>query len=236
MSNTFFHFKQFTIFQERCAMKVGTDGVLLGSWVNINGTKQILDIGTGTGLIALMLAQRSNSNIDAIEIDTDAASEALGNVIKSKWQERIKVHAIALQNFSPEDTHYDLIVTNPPYFSNSLPAPDPSRNIARHDHQLSLPELLSAVARLLNPEGRLGIILPTEIFEEFTALALAAKLYPIRKLLVKPSPSKSVNRILAEFAFVKEELRISEIIIEKYGRQKYSEEYIHLTREFYLNL
>ncbi len=236
MSNSFFHFKQFTIHQERCAMKVGTDGVLLGAWVAINNAEHILDIGTGTGLIALMLAQRSAAQIDAIEIDADAANQAKENVQLSQWKERICVYKTSLQDYWPEAKSYDLIVTNPPYFSNSLPAPDPGRNIARHNYQLSLHELLEGVRRLLKKNGRLGIILPVEVFNTFVEKAVEIQLFPLHKTLIKPSPHKSAIRIMAEFSYIEKEISTSDLFIEKYGRHRYSEEYIDLTRDFYLKL
>jgi tRNA1Val (adenine37-N6)-methyltransferase len=235
MSNTFFHFKQFSIHQDRCAMKVGTDGVLLGAWVRLDGVKRILDIGTGTGLIALMLAQRSMAMIDAIEIDTDAAAQASENFQKSAWKDRISVHNTSLQSYIHEDRIYDLIVTNPPYFANSLPAPDPSRNMARHNFQLSTNDLLEKALQLLTPVGRLGIILPFDGFGAFTDEASEKMLFPVRMTLVKPSSEKPVKRVMAEFSFNKEIPVTSDLILEKGGRHDYSEAYINLTRDFYLH-
>ena len=123
MSNSYFSFKQFTVFQDKCAFKTGTDGVILGAYTDISGADKILDIGTGTGLIALMLAQRCEGEITAIEPDKDSYRQACRNVEKSKWSNRIKVENIDLQNFNPGDTKFDLIVTNPPYFINSLKNP-----------------------------------------------------------------------------------------------------------------
>jgi tRNA1Val (adenine37-N6)-methyltransferase len=236
MPNSYFRFKQFTIHQDRCAMKVGTDGVLLGAWTNIGEAKRILDIGTGTGLIALMLAQRSGAVIDAIEIDRDAADQATENAKSSPWNEQIRIYHTSIQEYISQGQHYDLIVTNPPYFYNALTAPDPKRTLARHNQQLGLSELLHGVKNLLTSDGRLGIILPVEVFDIFVGLAEKAGLYPSRKTLVTPSPAKLVKRILAEFSFYEIEALQSELIIEKYGRHVYSEEYIALTKDFYLKM
>jgi tRNA1Val (adenine37-N6)-methyltransferase len=236
MSNTYFRFRQFTINQDRCAMKVGTDGVLLGAWVTIESAKNILDIGTGTGLIALMLAQRSCAQIDAIEIDAEAATQAAENANSSDWRERINIICTSLQEYSLSGPGYDLIVTNPPYFSNSLPAPDWKRNLARHNHQLTFSELLAGIQRLLLPKGRFGIVLPTETFNNFLSLAILNRFHLVRRTLVQPSPAKQANRVLAEFSFLKEEIQTTDLVIEMYGRHKYSEEYIELTEAFYLNM
>jgi tRNA1Val (adenine37-N6)-methyltransferase len=234
MTNDYFQFKQFTIHQDRCAMKVGTDGVLLGAWTDIGEAKRILDIGTGTGLIALMLAQRSDALIDAIEIDREAAMQAAENVETSPWKNRIRIINTSLNEFISGKQSYDLIVTNPPYFMNALPATDARRTIARHDHQLNLNGLLRSVKNVLAPDGRFDIILPPEVFHVLTKLATAEFLHSARKTLVHTAPGKPVKRILAEFSGIMKEELYSEIVIEKYGRHKYSEEYIGLTKDFYL--
>jgi tRNA1Val (adenine37-N6)-methyltransferase len=237
MSNTYFRFKQFTIHQDRCAMKVGTDGVLLGAWVNLENVSTILDIGTGSGLIALMLAQRTEmTRVDAIEIENEAVAQALENVSISPWKSRISIVHTSLQEFVNAGRKYDLVVSNPPYFSNSLRAAEMKRTIARHDQKLSYSELLEGIHRLLLPEGRFGVILPAAALNSVTTLAENAGLFPHRITSVKPVPEKMANRILAEFSYSKKEPLISEIMIEEYGRHNYSEEYIALTKDFYLNM
>ncbi len=151
MSNSCFQFKQFKINQDRCAMKVGTDGVLLGTWTDVSGVQSILDVGTGTGLIALMLAQRSSAAIiSGIEIDGDAAAQAVENVNNSPWREKINIEAVSLQTFTKNTgCRFDLIVSNPPYFNKSLKNPDAQRSVARHSDLLSRQDLLTAADTLL---------------------------------------------------------------------------------------
>jgi tRNA1Val (adenine37-N6)-methyltransferase len=234
MPNSYFQFKQFTIFQDRCAMKVGTDGVLLGAWADTKGVKKALDIGTGTGLIALMLAQRSDAVIDAIEIDDEAATQAGENVAKSPWLSRINVIYASLQDYTPSETKYDLIVSNPPYFTDSLQAPDRKRSVARHNEQLSPDELIEAVNKILDAKGRFCVILPVNEFEIFKILAEKSGLFENRRTLIIPSPDKPVKRVLCELSFNKSDVIVNSMVIEKYGRHRYSEEYIALTKNYYL--
>jgi tRNA1Val (adenine37-N6)-methyltransferase len=235
MPNNYFKFKQFTIQQEYCAMKVGTDGVLLGAWINIGDARTILDIGTGTGLIALMLAQRSGANIDALDIDAGATKQTLQNFKNSPWNDRLNVIHEPFQTYSQKSkTKYDLLITNPPYFSGALKSQDEKRSAARHDHLLNRMELLEGSVRLLNARGRLGIILPIEEYNLFSAQIKEWNFFEIRKAFVIPKPDKKATRVMAELSFTQEPVETREIIIEKYGRHAYSEEYIDLTREYYL--
>ena len=171
-----FRFKQFAVEQDDVAMKVGTDGVLLGAWANCEGAKRILDIGTGTGVIALQMAQRNaEAQIHAVEIDEAAAKRARANFDNSPWAERLNVEQTAVQEFSPAEK-FDLIVSNPPYFVDSLLPPDTKRSTARHTHDLTFEELDNAVARLLAGDGKFALILPVTEFEKyltFTQLHLA---------------------------------------------------------------
>lgn len=236
MSNAYFQFKQFTIHQNRCAMKVGTDGVLLGAWTDTMGAKRILDIGTGTGLLALMLAQRSDAIIDAIEIDEPAAEQAGENTYNCPWSSRILVSHISFQEFSKSSEKYDVIVSNPPYFTDCLPAPELKRSIARHNNLLTSKELIDGVVRLLSPTGKFSIILPTNEYEIFIGLAEKSDLFENRRTLVIPSPDKPVKRILSELSFHKNNVIVNSLVIEKYGRHQYSMEYIGLTKDYYLKL
>jgi len=235
MPNNYFKFKQFTIQQENCAMKVGTDGVLLGAWIDVGDARTILDIGTGTGLIALMLAQRSIAKIDAIDIDPDATKQAFDNFKNSPWHDRLNVVFESFQTYSQNDIKYDLLITNPPYFSDSLKASDEKRSFARHDHMLNRIDLLDGSIRLMNSDGRLGIILPIDEYTLFSSQISKWNLFEIRKTFVIPKPGKRATRVIAELSFTKHPVEIGELIIEKYGRHAYSEEYIDLTREYYLN-
>lgn len=230
--NTFL-FKQFSITQENTAMKVGTDGVLLGAWSKaIEG--KILDIGTGTGLIALMLAQRTKTAlIDAIEIDKLASEDAQKNFDNSVWKERLISFNSPLQDFQPQK-EYDLIISNPPFFINATKAPEINRNNARHTDSLSFDELISSVKRLLANTGIFSLILPINEANHFIELAQLNKLFLNRKCLVKPSPTKAAKRTLMEFSFTKKEIVEEELTIETENRHEYTKEYISLTKDFYL--
>ena len=229
-----FQFKQFIIQQDLCAMKVGTDGVLLGAWVR-KKEGNLLDIGSGTGVITIMMAQRHpNTFIDAIDIDKNAYLQTLENVKQSKWENKIKVFHTALQKFNPP-LKYDNIITNPPYFNNSTKAPKDARNIARHTDSLSYLELIAATKRLLKTNGTFSIILPTQEALLFKKEAQKHQLYLNRECLVKPKPSKAVKRILMEFSFCEKKLQIEELAIETEKRHRYTKEYINLTQDFYLN-
>ena len=235
MSNPFFTFKQFTIRHDRCAMKVGTDGVLLGAWTDVSHSCRLLDIGTGTGLIALMLAQRCpKASITAIDIDAEAVEQARENVLLSPWSDRVEV---ALQDICKylTDKHFDTIVSNPPYFIDSLKCPNDQRNTARHTDTLDAERLLESVARLLTDDGRFSIILPAEQTDLLIQTAYAQGLYPSRKTAVITRPGLSPKRILMEFQKTKEAFQPDELIIEL-ERHVYSEGYIALTKDFYLKM
>lgn len=235
MSNPFFTFKQFTIRHDRCAMKVGTDGVLLGAWTDVSHSCRLLDIGTGTGLIALMLAQRCpKASITAIDIDAEAVEQARENVLLSPWPDRVEV---ALQDICKylTDKHFDTIVSNPPYFIDSLKCPDDQRNTARHTDTLDAERLLESVARLLTDDGRFSIILPAEQTDLLIQAAYAQGLYPSRQTAVITRPGLSPKRILMEFQKTKEAFQPDELIIEL-ERHVYSEGYIALTKDFYLKM
>lgn len=172
MPGTSFAFKQFIIKQDKCAMKVGTDAVLLGAWVIPNGSKQILDIGTGTGVVALMLAQKTEAHIDAIDIDENAFIQAKQNVSESKFANQVSVIHSSLQDYSKITSNkYNLIVTNPPYFEQSLKSSDEQRSFARHADVLPFEELIEGVTKLLDQKGKFCLILPTLEAEKFRAMA-----------------------------------------------------------------
>lgn len=222
-------------------MKVGTDGVLLGAWTDVSVARRILDIGTGTGLIALMLAQRSNAMIDALEPEPDSYSQADENIRNSPWHKRILLYNIRLQEYhpvnSPGDTgksNYDCIVTNPPYFVGSKVNPDSRRTMSRHAVYLTRGELLDGIGRLLGESGRFSIILPTPEAVLFQDQATSANLFCTRKLYVKPLPDKEVKRVLMQFEWNEGKVEEETIVVETTGRHEYSEEYKELTREFYL--
>lgn len=236
MANDWFRFKKFTIKQERCAMKVGTDGVLLGAWTNIQEVRRALDIGTGTGLLALMLAQRSSSiRVDAIEIDAEAASQAGQNFNESCFASQIRVINEDFNHFHKQVADkYDLIICNPPYFSRSMKPGTEGRLLARHSEKLTVEQLLSGVRNLLMPDGRLSIILPSDQCEQVIDRALRENLFPVRILSVIPIPGRAPKRTCIEFSMVKMQCKEESLVIEGGGRHQYSDKYIRLTEDFYL--
>ncbi|WP_026473720.1 tRNA1(Val) (adenine(37)-N6)-methyltransferase [Alkaliflexus imshenetskii] len=239
MPNNYFQFKQFTIRQDLAAMKVGTDGVLLGAWAPVADANTILDVGTGTGLIALMLAQRNpHAKITGIEIDEAAFNQASQNVADSPWSERIKIVFGAFQTMIQSAPHqFDLIVSNPPFFVNSQKALCPSRTLARHTSELSHDDLLTGAKKLLSPSGKLALILPYPGYRIFSELAVRNELYEIKRLTVFPTPEKAPSRVLAVWGVKNDrEPVLDEMILEINGRHNYSDAYIELTKAFYLKM
>ncbi len=234
--NNYFQFKQFRITQERSAMKVGMDGVLLGAWTDPSGSERILDIGTGTGLIALMMAQKNSlAQIDAIEVDPEAFKEAVQNIQQSHWSERITPELCSFQEFAEGSLQkYNLIVSNPPFFTNGVKAPVENRAQARHSDSLPLDILISGAAGLLRENGRIALVLPVESLPEITQLADSNKLFISRLCRVKPNPQKPDFRILIELT--NEECTIQEenLMIEFEKHHDYTPEYKVLTKDFYL--
>jgi tRNA1Val (adenine37-N6)-methyltransferase len=301
MANPYFSFKQFTVWQEHAAMRVGTDGVLLGAWCDLsscvsvvipdestdrrqpenvcpadpsqildssnrdqtvwddhvqdereksvcgaqNGadaeTKKVgrvLDIGSGTGVIALMVAQRTaNAQIDAVEPDSGSCEDALRNFAESPWADRLHLHGVTLQEYVScyaEKVQYDLIVSNPPYFVDSLKAPDPVRNAVRHAVSLPFEELLDGVKTLLAEHGRFAVILPITEGVLLEKLALERSLHCVRKCLVQTKPGVPPKRVMMEFGRKSVPLHSDLLIMETERQQEFTEEYRRLTRDFYL--
>jgi tRNA1Val (adenine37-N6)-methyltransferase len=234
MANNYFSFKQFTVYQDKCAFKVGTDGVLLGACSDVSETKRILDIGTGTGLIALMLAQRSEADIVALEPDKRSFMQACSNVENSKWKARIRVINTTLQNYDPDFLKFDLIVTNPPFFSDSLKNPDHKKATTRHYDLLKNDDLLKGVSRLKAEGGRLQVIMPYAEGNILIAEAQAYGLYCNNILKVRPTPESGIRRLILTFS--KERIKPSErfLTIERGRRHEFTEEYRSLTKDFYL--
>ncbi len=229
-----FAFKQFTVRQERCAMKVGTDGVLLGAWCDVEHAKTILDIGTGTGLIALMAAQRNPSaHIDAVEIDSEAATQAAENVANSPFSAKIRVICDTIQNFSQHAQTYDALVCNPPYFVNSLKCPQQERSTARHTDTLSFDDLLKVATKLLAKNGTFSIILPTSEANIFREKATDFDLHLAKITHVVPTPNAEIKRELMCFRHEKSIIEENRLVIEL-SRHNYTSEYIALTKNFYL--
>ncbi|NVO18979.1 MAG: methyltransferase [Bacteroidetes bacterium] len=231
-----FHFKQFSLSDEKSAMKIGMDAVLLGAWANLPVSGNILDIGTGTGIIALMMAQRCNALIDAVEINKDAADEAIENVTLSPWAGRVKIYHSPIQSFAKDSSSaYELILCNPPFFSKSLKSPLENRNAARHNDLLPLNELMQSIQQMLAPTGRFAIIIPSGLINSWINSAASFGLNFSRSVAVISRQGKEANRHLVEFQYDKSEFEESVLIIrDMEGR--YSEEYKRLTFDFYLGL
>jgi tRNA1Val (adenine37-N6)-methyltransferase len=233
MATTNFTFKHFSINQDKSAFRVGTDGVLLGAYADIRGTRRILDIGTGTALIALMLAQRSNAKIVALEPDHDSFLQACENVSSSVWKERIKVLETTLQEYS-DNQKFDLIVTNPPWFADSLKNPDSRKSFTRHNDSLPSGVLLTSVSRLLADGGRFQLIMPYVEGNLLIAGAAGYGFYCSDILKIKPLPTSEIRRLILTFG--RERVRPMEkfLTIEYGKRHEFTEEYIDLTKDFYL--
>lgn len=227
-----FRFKQFAVEQDSVAMKVGTDGVLLGAWAECGEARRVLDIGTGTGLIALMIAQRSDAqSIVGIDIDAAAVECAASNFENSPWSERLTAIKSSAQEYG--DGTFDLIVSNPPYFVDSLLCPDSRRTVARHTTELTFEQLDSSVCRLLDRErGRFALILPTEQMESYLA---KTKLKVVRRCDVYPLPERAVKRVMVELSFDGVQSATTEsLVIENGARGDFSDQYRALTADFYL--
>lgn len=233
MRQSIFKFKNFDIIQKNSSMKVGTDGVLLGSWISVNKPSKILDIGCGTGLITLMLAQKNtDSDIVAIEIDKASCAEAKLNIKNSNWAKRIQLKNIALQNFNTE-SDFDLIACNPPFFP--LIKRQTRRDVARHANKLSLEELISNSVRLLSKNGILAIIIPKLSEEFFCKKAELYKLYCNRICYVAGNKKSLTKRVLLEFSFHQSTTQKEYLVIEN-SRHQYTDDYINLCKDFYLHM
>jgi len=230
-----FFFKQFKIFQDKTAMKVGTDGVLLGAWANTLFANEILDIGTGTGLIALMLCQKNeNSIVTAIEIEKNAFDQAVENIKLSKWQNNISVIHTSIQEFKTQKK-FDLIVSNPPFFNNSFSAKNKSRNIARQTDSLSFEILLKRTASLLSKSGKACFIIPFSEKYIFLKIASNNNLFLNKTLNIKGNIKTKIKRVLMEFSFQETELDENTLAIEIF-RHVYTDDYLDLVQDFYFKM
>ena len=228
-----FKFKKFSIIQEKSAMKVGTDGVLLGCWISCEKANNILDIGCGTGLITLMLGQRSlNSNVIGIEIDKIASQEAQLNSSNSDWEERIEIKHTSLQQFTPQ-LNFDLIVSNPPFFPQNKS--QQSRDIARHANTLSFEELIGNAAKLLAEKGIFSVVIPKNSEEYFCKIAAVHNLYCNRVCYIKGNETSQVKRVMMEFSFINTIVLTEHLTIET-SRHNYTSKYIQLCKGFYLKM
>lgn len=233
MPNNSFTFRNFTVCQDRCAMKVGTDGVLLGAWAR--GGQRILDIGTGTGLVALMMAQRnSRAMVTAVEIDHDDAVQARENVAASPYAAYINIVETDIQSFEPSGK-FDSIVSNPPFFTDSLKNPDAQRATARHADTLPYSDLFAAVSRLLSADGEFSAVIPFDCLTAFTAEAYLAGLAMSRRCAIRTTPRKQPKRYLVAFCHPSshaETETAEECLMNANGSR--SEWYGRLTRDFYI--
>ncbi|GAB5550909.1 MAG: tRNA1(Val) (adenine(37)-N6)-methyltransferase [Saprospiraceae bacterium] len=235
-----FKFKQFEIHQDQCTMKVGTDGVLLGAWADVDNCQNILDIGAGTGLIAIMLGQRTqdqDTEIYAIEIDDAAAEQAAANANAAPWSQRLNIFQGAIQDYARSTDHkFDLIVSNPPFFSGGTFSDKQDRNDVRHTVKLPHGDLLIAVRTLLQENGKFCVILPLIEGLRFQELAAPYHLYCTKVMKVKPKKDKPVERLLLQFERNKLPQQTNELIIQKEARNDWTEDYIDLTKAFYLKM
>lgn len=242
-----FKFKQFTVEQDRCAMKIGTDGVLLGAWVSLkNNPYAILDIGAGTGILSLQLAQRSDAEmIDAIEIDGDAYEQCVDNFENSPWSDRLFCYHASLEEFVEEiDDKYDLIISNPPFYYPPIVSADPSkeeddisesRKLARFNNSLPFDELIDSVSRLLSDEGVFAVIIPKQEEKSLVSMAAEVNLFPNRICRVRGTNSSEEKRSMLELSFEKTTPIIENLVIE-ISRHNYTEEYKNLVEDFYLKM
>ena len=240
MSKQPFKFKQFSIDQDRCAMKIGTDGVLLGAWASLeHQPESILDIGAGTGLIALMMAQRSDAFlIDAIEIEENAYEQAVENFEKSDWGDRLFCYHAGFDEFVKEmqdEEKYDLIISNPPFFSEDYKSGESNRDQARFADALPLTELIEGTSLLLAENGHFDLIIPFSEEKKAIEIAENFSLFPQKITRVKGTENSPVKRSLISFGFEKSKTEIDELVLE-ISRHNYTEDFKELVKDFYLKL
>lgn len=229
-----FQFKQFIVIHDKSSMKVGTDAVLLGSLIEMDGAKHILDIGCGSGVISLMAAQKSEAQIRGVDIDQSSVDQANKNFMSSKWKNQLIAEKISIQAFSQRSTQkYDLIISNPPFFENDLKSPSEIRNKARHNDSLSYSDLLKSSHQLLKTTGRLALVLPFAEGEDFLHLASSQSFFIMRKTLIYPKPSKKANRLILELTLKPCQTQVEELTIREENNQ-YTSQYRHVTKDFYL--
>lgn len=229
-----FRFKHFGLSDENATMKTGTDAVLLGSWADIEGCNTMLEVGTGSGIIALMLAQRSKAVIDAIEVDEPSVLLARYNIQQSPWPDRIKVHHGSFQQFAAATgNRYDAVISNPPFFSHALRAPDPARRRARHDDELPATDLIGNAAGILAPGGKIHLVVPFRDLKKWETEASFRQLFCIRITQVIPKEGKPPFRALVTFSGKPAPLVKDSLVIHN-SDGSYSDEYKNLTKDFYL--
>tara|TARA_X000000950_G_C13841452_1_gene630446 strand:- start:166 stop:888 length:723 start_codon:yes stop_codon:yes gene_type:complete len=236
-----FKFKEFSVNQDKTAMKIGTDGVLLGAWCAVDFYPDtILDIGSGTGVVALMLAQRSDAmTIDTVEIEENAYEQSVENFEQSDWGDRLYCYNATFQEFADEiaeeEETYDLIISNPPFYTDDYESDNKARNKARFTSALSFDDLISGVVKILSANGKFNIILPFKEEENFISLASKKGLFLNKVCHVQGNPTSAIKRSLLAFSFHQSEIKKEHLIIET-ERHQYTKEYIDLTKDFYLKM
>ncbi len=235
-ANSGFQFKQFRVEQRQSGMKVTTHACLFGALVPVAGARYVLDIGAGTGLLSLMLAQRSDAHIDAVELDAGACADATGNFAASPWPERLLLHHMALQAFvPPAGRRYDCIVSNPPFFSASWPADETARHLARHDDSLPLSDLLGLASAWLHDDGRLWLLLPVVADGRLQAACAASGLHLDQQIDLRSKPDKPVDRRIVALSRTPRALSRRELCIHD-AYPAYSPECLRLLQPFYASL
>ena len=229
-----FHFKEFSISQEVSSMKVGTDSVILGAWTPAYQPQRILDIGAGTGILSLMMAQRfPQALIHSIEIDAETAQECKQNITSSPWKGRITVFQTDIRDFSASNS-YDLILSNPPFFSEDTHSPNQKRSLARASHSLPFAQLLNCVNKFLSPKGTFSVVIPYKEETSFLQEATYYSLYPLQKLYLKGTPSSPIKRSFLLLSRQQVTQILTKLLIVEKERHQYTEEYQELTKNFYL--
>lgn len=233
MANSYFQFKHFRVEQDRCGMKVTTDACIHGAYTTATGAKRILDIGCGTGLLALMLAQRHpGALVDAVEIEARAYAQAKDNISTSPWAERIKINHQPIQSFSPEEP-YELIIANPPFYPDHLPSPDQQRRQAHHNDSLTFQELAKACKRLLAAEGICSILLPPRQAAEFSEIAAREVLYPLHELEIRESRAHKPHRKIQLFGHLHKKSPSFDRLIIRNDDSTYSDDFRQLLQAYY---
>lgn len=233
-----FQFKEFTVQQDQCAMKIGTDSVLLGAWTPLDTNPfSVLDIGAGTGVLSLMLAQRSHAQlIDALEIDEQAYEQCVDNFETSPWADRLFCYHADLAEFTEEiEDKYDLIISNPPFYSENYKTDNTQRDLARFTDALPFDHLVASVSQLLSEDGVFTVIIPFKEEANFITLASNVNLFPNNILRVKGSDTSEIKRSLLAFSFRESDIKTETLVIET-ARHQYTQDYINLTQAFYLKM
>ena len=234
MSNPYFRFKKFTVWHDRCAMPVGTDGVLLGAWAELRCASRILDVGTGSGLLALMAAQRNDSaRVIGIDVDSDSVSQAAGNVASSPFSNRIEILLEDVRRFRPPQP-FDSIICNPPFYTEAVLPPDEGRSLARNTASLRFSELIESIAALISDQGVFNVIIPTQAESDFISQCLMSRLYVQRLCHVKTVQRKEAKRVMATFSKSVCNNPSSEVLVLMDNEGRRTSQYIRLTSDFYL--